>query len=426
MGLSTEGWLHHPAPMQGSLRRSLPPWHPGSCAASSWWSARRQRNRKLPRGYFRLCGSVCSAFCHMSVSVPNPPGSSWHATDPRTPEQDVPPCTPISPSLERCQAGDPLLPPLLQPSLPCSVLGTPEMSLSPPGCPDSGWAVPWGYFLATWGISSPHRAFPCRWGISLQSRVFPRWLLCLGWLLDLVEQSGCGAVFWGVGQCFEVWGNVLRCRAVFWGAGQCFGVHGNVLGCWGSSQALCFPSQGSKPKLLITCSAVQEVRRCTRLEMPDNLHTFVLKVGPAQRACSHPRGLSHPLGYTWLPKAPVPNFSSSSHPGRGCTGGCGVQGGGRACPCWGPKGGWVGGRGMHISLSLKPPCLSLMSPRSPMPPTSCLRQGTSSSSAVGRPRSGTVCTGGKRPLDGPDRAWGQGLCVPTPSTQPGFSHPRQV
>ncbi|XP_068064654.1 SH2B adapter protein 3 isoform X3 [Anomalospiza imberbis] len=38
------------------------------------------------------------------------------------------------------------------------------------------------------------------------------------------------------------------------------------------------PPKGSKPKLLIACSAVQEVRRCTRLEMPDNLHTFVLKV----------------------------------------------------------------------------------------------------------------------------------------------------
>ncbi|NXB53461.1 SH2B3 protein, partial [Leucopsar rothschildi] len=80
------------------------------------------------------------------------------------------------------------------------------------------------------------------------------------------------------------------------------------------------PPKGSKPKLLIACSAVQEVRRCTRLEMPDNLHTFVLKVGPAQRVCSHP------LGHTWLPKSPMPNFSSSSHPGRGCTGGCGVQG----------------------------------------------------------------------------------------------------
>ncbi|NXL44367.1 SH2B3 protein, partial [Podilymbus podiceps] len=38
------------------------------------------------------------------------------------------------------------------------------------------------------------------------------------------------------------------------------------------------PPKSSKPKLHATCSAVQEVRRCTRLEMPDNLHTFVLKV----------------------------------------------------------------------------------------------------------------------------------------------------
>ncbi|KAJ7422697.1 SH2B adapter protein 3 [Willisornis vidua] len=38
------------------------------------------------------------------------------------------------------------------------------------------------------------------------------------------------------------------------------------------------PPKGSKPKLHVACSTVQEVRRCTRLEMPDNLHTFVLKV----------------------------------------------------------------------------------------------------------------------------------------------------
>ncbi|NWH67571.1 SH2B3 protein, partial [Geococcyx californianus] len=38
------------------------------------------------------------------------------------------------------------------------------------------------------------------------------------------------------------------------------------------------PLQSSKPKLHAACSTVQEVRRCTRLEMPDNIHTFVLKV----------------------------------------------------------------------------------------------------------------------------------------------------
>ncbi|KAM6052009.1 SH2B adapter protein 3 isoform 2-T3 [Chlamydotis macqueenii] len=38
------------------------------------------------------------------------------------------------------------------------------------------------------------------------------------------------------------------------------------------------PPKGSKPKLHAACSAVQEVRRCIRLETPDNPHTFVLKV----------------------------------------------------------------------------------------------------------------------------------------------------
>ncbi|XP_049722761.1 SH2B adapter protein 3 isoform X2 [Loxodonta africana] len=38
------------------------------------------------------------------------------------------------------------------------------------------------------------------------------------------------------------------------------------------------PPKSSKPKLQAACSSVQEVRRCTRLEMPDNLYTFVLKV----------------------------------------------------------------------------------------------------------------------------------------------------
>uniref|UniRef100_A0A8C9B1R3 SH2B adaptor protein 3 n=1 Tax=Prolemur simus TaxID=1328070 RepID=A0A8C9B1R3_PROSS len=34
----------------------------------------------------------------------------------------------------------------------------------------------------------------------------------------------------------------------------------------------------SKAKLQAACSSIQEVRRCTQLEMPDNLYTFVLKV----------------------------------------------------------------------------------------------------------------------------------------------------
>ncbi|KAM6111797.1 LOW QUALITY PROTEIN: SH2B adapter protein 3 [Pterocles gutturalis] len=38
------------------------------------------------------------------------------------------------------------------------------------------------------------------------------------------------------------------------------------------------PPKGSKPKFHAACAAIREVRRCTCLEMPDNLHTFVLKV----------------------------------------------------------------------------------------------------------------------------------------------------
>lgn len=38
------------------------------------------------------------------------------------------------------------------------------------------------------------------------------------------------------------------------------------------------PPKGSSPKLKTRCSDILEVRRCNRLEMPDNVNTFVLKV----------------------------------------------------------------------------------------------------------------------------------------------------
>lgn len=73
-------------------------------------------------------------------------------------------------------------------------------------------------------VSLPHGVFPCQRTISLQRRLFPH-------PMTLLSCATCSL-------------------------------------------------QGSKPKLRAACSAIQEVRRCTRLEMPDNLHTFVLKVWP--------------------------------------------------------------------------------------------------------------------------------------------------
>lgn len=119
VGLSTEPWLHHSAPLGdffAQFREFLPPWHPGSCATCR----SLLRNRKLPQGYFSLCGSACSAFCHVAASVPKPPGSSWQATDPLSHEQDVPCLHPNFPigatSLGRA-----------------AVLGTPSPSSPPAG-----------------------------------------------------------------------------------------------------------------------------------------------------------------------------------------------------------------------------------------------------------------------------------------------------
>ncbi|XP_029533223.1 SH2B adapter protein 3-like [Oncorhynchus nerka] len=38
------------------------------------------------------------------------------------------------------------------------------------------------------------------------------------------------------------------------------------------------PPKGSSPKLTVHCADILEIRRCNRLEMPDNMNTFVLKV----------------------------------------------------------------------------------------------------------------------------------------------------
>ncbi|KAJ7994349.1 hypothetical protein DPEC_G00264940 [Dallia pectoralis] len=38
------------------------------------------------------------------------------------------------------------------------------------------------------------------------------------------------------------------------------------------------PPKGTSPKLTVRCSDILEIRRCNRLEMPDNINTFVLKM----------------------------------------------------------------------------------------------------------------------------------------------------
>ncbi|XP_036989350.2 SH2B adapter protein 3 isoform X3 [Artibeus jamaicensis] len=92
------------------------------------------------------------------------------------------------------------------------------------------------------------------------------------------------------------------------------------------------PPKSSKPKLQAACSSVQEVRRCTRLEMPDNLYTFVLKVkdrtdiifevGDEQQLNSWMAELRECTGQglesvdPHIPSAPEPGTSSSS---RGST-----------------------------------------------------------------------------------------------------------
>lgn len=172
------------------------------------------------------------------------------------------------------------------------------------------------------------------WGISLQSGVFPCQLPCLGWLLAgltpiPVEQQD-------MGRCFR------------------------VQGCWGSVQPPHSPLQGSKPKLHAACSAVQEVRRCTRLEMPDNLHTFVLKVGPGRGGPQLALRPSLPSEVHVAAERSHAKFRFLFPAGEGVHGGDAAFGVGDALPQLGsgsvPEYGWVGGG--CTSLSEAPLSLS--------------------------------------------------------------------
>lgn len=254
--------------------------------------------------------------------------------------------------------------------------------------------------VAVWGISLPYGVFPCRMGYFLASGVFP----CrVGYFL-----AGCRAS--GVSRQAQPHPGRAAGRGVtFWGVG----------GCRGTAQPPFSPPQGSKPKLHAACSAIQEVRRCTRLEMPDNLHTFVLKVGPGRGGPQPVPRPFPPSGAHVAAESSRAKFQFLFPAGERVHrvgGGIRHSGWGMICPGWGQGrspsvGGWDGDA--HLSLSLKPPCPSLMSPRSPTPPMSCSKLGMSSSSAPGRPRSGSVCAGGKHPAGCPRaRGWGQLLRVP--------------
>ncbi|DAA20688.1 TPA: SH2B adaptor protein 3 [Bos taurus] len=84
------------------------------------------------------------------------------------------------------------------------------------------------------------------------------------------------------------------------------------------------PPKSSKSKLQAACSSIQEIRRCTRLEMPDNLYTFVLKVkdrtdiifevGDEQQLNSWMAELRACTGQGLETTDPEPHFPSATEP----------------------------------------------------------------------------------------------------------------
>ncbi|XP_055405727.1 SH2B adapter protein 3 isoform X4 [Bubalus kerabau] len=85
------------------------------------------------------------------------------------------------------------------------------------------------------------------------------------------------------------------------------------------------PPKSSKSKLQAACSSILEIRRCTRLEMPDNLYTFVLKVkdrtdiifevGDEQQLNSWMAELRACTGQGLETTDPEPHFPSATEPG---------------------------------------------------------------------------------------------------------------
>lgn len=305
------------------------------------------------RGIIRVYGSACSAFCHVPVSERNWPGSSrelsarhpggcgaaWghRALRPaphRSGDHQTPPCThPGHVFLagahnfsSTCWETHPPSLPLLQGTAglgPCS-----GCCSAPHGCPAPARLAPASKQQPCW-------VFPCQVGYFLARRVFP----CReGYFLAAAMTQGTPS----------------RLDPVPWSS---ISGHG---GATGTAQPLSSP-QGSKPKLHTACSAVQEVRRCTRLEMPDNLHTFVLKVRPPSRGpAAGPDAFPTPSGRTCCWKLPCQ--ISVPLPCRGWQGRSPRGGDALLCPV--PKRGlcvWGGNRAADPSLMS--PCPSLVSPR---------------------------------------------------------------